>query len=193
MLENTHDNFEEVENGQFERTATALDGLDDFFDFDGATLNTWADPGVMNPSPETQDFHQGPTDVVFPLDFLPKGCNSAESQPTHLPNSKHPFTRPTPQDGLLKSTCMRPEEHTTDTNNKVQPGFTVFEIWDPKTRLNVDSEDRKTMKRGKLSLTNRRKKSRTSNDRLMKRAPNGTICVRCKLQKAKVCWLMPIE
>jgi hypothetical protein len=193
MLENTHDNFEEVDNGKFQRTTTDLDNLDDFFDFDSATLNTWADPGVTNPSLVAQHFQQGPTDVVFPFDFLPKGCDSAESQTTHLPSSKRPFTTPTPQDDLLKSTSKRPEEHTTDTNNKVQPGFTVFEIWDPKTRLNVDSKGRKTIKRGKLSSTNRRKKSRTADDRLMKRAPNGTICVRCKLQKGKVCWLMPIE
>jgi hypothetical protein len=193
MVENTHDNLEEVDNGKFERTTTGLDNLDDFFDFDSAALNTWTDPGVMNPSLAVQHFQQGPTGVVFPFDFLPEGYDSAESQTTHLPGSKRPFTRPTPQDDLLKSTCMRPKEHTTDTNNKVQPGFLVFEIWDPKTRLNVDSEDRKTMKRGKLSSTNRRKKSRISEDKLMKRAPNGTICVRCRLQKSKVCWLMPIE
>jgi hypothetical protein len=193
MLETTHDNFEEVNNGQFERTTMDLDSLDDFFDFDSAALNTWTDPGVMNPSLVTQHLQQRPTDVVFPFDFLPKGCDSAEPQTTHLPSSKRPSTRPTPQDDLLKSTCMRPEEHTTDTNNKVQPGFTVFEIWDPKTGLNADSKDRKTMKRGKLSSKNRRKKSRKSDDRLMKRAPNGTICVRCRMQKDKVCWLMPIK
>jgi hypothetical protein len=188
MLENTHDSFKEVNNGKPEYTTAGLDSLDDFFDFDAATLNTWTDPGVMNPSLVTQQFQQDPTDVVFPLDFLPKGCDSSESQPPHLPSSKRSFTGPTPQDDLLKSTCTGAEEHTADTNNKAQTGFTVFAIWNPNTELNANSANRKAAKMGKLSSKNRRRKSRASGDKRRKRAPNGSICVRCRLQKGKVCW-----
>jgi hypothetical protein len=186
MLESTHDSFEEEDEGKFEYTTTGLD-LDDFFDFDGATLNTWNDLGTINAPLVTTQFQQDSTDTIFPFEFLPKRSDSADSPPPQTPSSKTPLTGPTPQDDPLKPMGRRPEEHTADTNKKIPPGFTVFEIWDPNTGLNADNEDRTTTKKCKLSSTNHRRKSRTSDDRLRKRAPNGTICVRCRLQKSKVC------
>jgi hypothetical protein len=192
MLETTHDSFEEGDEGKFKYTATGLN-LDDFFDFDGATLDNWIDPGMINAPQVTKQLQQDSTDMAFPFDFLSKGSDLSKSRLPHTSSSKPPLTGPTPSDDPLKPMGTRPEEHTADTNNKIQPNFTVFAMWDPNTGLNADDEDKKTTKKCKLSSTSHRRKSRTSDDRLRKRAPNGTICVRCRLQKGKVCWPMPIE
>jgi hypothetical protein len=192
MIDDIDDSFEAGNKRSFGYNAAGADILSAFFDFDGAASDTWIDPEIINDTLATRRIprDQKPAQVVFPFELLSKGSDSAGSGISDIPRSNPLPIEPAPQNGSLQPICTTPGEHTTHINNRPQPGFTGFAIWDPNTGLDAgkrEREDSKTIKKRKLSPTVSRRKSKASDDGNRKRAPNGTICVRCRLQKGKAC------
>jgi hypothetical protein len=190
VIEDMDDSFEAGNERSSAYNAAGADILSDFFDFDGAALDTWINPGIINDTLATQQIQrdQDPIQVVFSFELLSNRSDSPGSGIPDIPRSKPLPIEPAPQNGFIHPICTTSGEHTTNIENRPQPGFKGFAIWDPNTELNADEgdrEDSKTTKRRKPSPAVSRKKTKVSDDRNRKRAPNGTICVRCRLQKGK--------
>jgi hypothetical protein len=199
MLEFIGGSFVAGKEGSLRHKSMGSDTPNDFFDFDSAALDaldSWIEPQLLidyldlfaRPIHQNQD----PTEEVFPFEFLEKSHDSPVSETPDVHRFEPLPTGPVAPNFLILPEHTKLREPIASIDNRPQPDFAGFEIeiWDPKREVNgVDAEKEysKTTKKRKLSPTAPRKKPKATDDGNRKRAPHGTTCVRCRLQKGKAC------
>lgn len=181
--------------GSLRYTTTGSNTLSYFYDFNSAaldTLDSWFEPQILIDYLFAPPIHQKQdlTEAVSPFELLSEKNDSAESETPDVHRSEPVPTGPAAPNVLFPPEHIKLQEPIASIGNRPEPGFTEFVIWDPKRESNgvvAEKEYIKTTRKRNFTETAPRKKSKAIGDRTRKRAPHGTICVRCRLQKEKAC------
>jgi hypothetical protein len=217
MLERTCYTLGDANHGSQEYGTAPLANINEFFDFDSAAFNAdslaeyqplfiqspKADGEGPEPRSDRDEEHQPlqhmeirpeaeymDTTVTMSPD-IPVFRHTLDSCPPPCITACEPHSEePKPQNDRLHHEVTRLEPKKALYNMNNHPAFARFAVWDPKIGLSAENSERRPTKRRTLSTPDTRPKPGACNKGRRKRAQNGAICVRCRLQKGKVGWSM---